>query len=456
MQIELWDISRPQPYDGNPRKLPEKAIKKVAASLKEFGFRSPIVVDEQDVILAGHTRLQAAKHLGLRQVPVHVATGLTAAQAKAYRIADNRVAQETDWLDDALKIELGALSDLGFDLDLTGFDVPELNRLLHSAEDVERAEETPAVPVNAVTVLGDVWILGNHRIICGDSTDASVVEKVLNGVKPHLMVTDPPYGVEYDPDWRNHAYRSDGTPLGASAKGMVRNDDKADWTEAWVLFPGEVAYIWHADRHASEVQKSIEAAGFSVRCQIVWAKNNIAIGRGDYHWQHEPCWYAVRTKGKGHWQGDRSQSTLWKIDKPQKSETGHGTQKPIECMKRPIENNSSMGQAVYEPFSGSGTTIMAGELTGRHVHAIELNPAYVDVAVMRWQEFTGQQAVHEETGKTFEELKDARFDPAKNSAGSYDDGIKALRARKETEDQKAEHDRQQERPRKQRRKAAQS
>src|SRR5690606_29111096 len=427
MNIELWEISRPKPYEGNPRKLPEKAIKKVAASIKEFGFRSPIVVDEQEVILAGHTRLEGAKSLGLKKVPVHVAIGLTEAQCRAYRIADNRVAQETDWLEDALKIELDALDELGFDLDLTGFDVPELNRLMQDDEEQERAEETPEPPVNPVSILGDVWILGNHRLLCGDSTVATDVDKVLVGVKPHLMVTDPPYGVEYDPDWRNHAYRSDGTPLGASAKGTVRNDDKADWTEAWQLFPGDVAYIWHAGGHASEVQRSVEAAGFTIRCQVIWAKNNIAIGRGDYHWQHEPCWYAVREKKKGHWQGDRSQSTLWKIDKPQKSETGHSTQKPIECMRRPICNNSSPGQAVYEPFSGSGTTIMAGELTGRHIHAIELNPQYVDVTVERWQNFTGQQAIHEETGKTFEEMKDARFDPDKNSAECYNVAIEALR-----------------------------
>jgi len=422
MKVELWDIERPKPYEGNPRKLPEKAIKKVAASIKEFGFRSPVVVDEQGIILAGHTRLEAAKSLGLKKVPVHVAEGLTEAQRRAYRIADNRVAQETDWLEDALKLELEALDELGFDLDLTGFDVPELNKLMHSDEDVAKAEETPELPVNAVTVLGDVWLLGTHRILCGDSTVATDVDKVLAGVKPHLMVTDPPYGVEYDANWRNEALGE-----GKRAIGEVKNDGKADWTESWQLFPGNVAYIWHAGRHASEVQRSIEAAGFAIRCQVIWAKNNIAIGRGDYHWQHEPCWYAVREKKNGHWQGDRSQSTLWKIDKPQKSETGHSTQKPVECMRRPIENNSSPGQAVYEPFSGSGTTIMAAELTGRVCLAIELNPAYVDVAVERWQTFTGLSAIHEATGKTYEDMKDARYDPAKNSAGSYNDGISALR-----------------------------
>jgi DNA modification methylase len=259
----------------------------------------------------------------------------------------------------------------------------------------------PAVPV---TVLGDVWVIGKHRIVCGDSTDADTVAKVLNGVEPHLMVTDPPYGVEYDASWRNTAKRADGTPIGASAIGKVENDARADWSEAWALFPGEVAYVWHAGLFAGVVADSLVNTGFSLRSQIIWSKQQFAIGRGDYHWQHEPCWYAVRKGKTGHYDGGRKQSTLWQIPKPQKSETGHSTQKPVECMKRPIENNSSPGQAVYEPFSGSGTTIIAGEMTGRCVYAIELSPAYVDVAVKRWQEFTGKDAIHEASGKTFKEL----------------------------------------------------
>ena len=176
------------------------------------------------------------------------------------------------------------------------------------------------------------------------------------------------------------------------------NDDRSDWREAWALFPGDVAYIWHSGNKAHVVAESIEAAGFDIRAQIIWAKSQFVIGRGHYHPHHEPCWYAVRTKqgATGHWQGDRKQSTLWQIDKPRKSETGHSTQKPVECMKRPIENNSSPGQAVYEPFSGSGTTIIAAEMTGRTCHAIELNPAYIDVAVKRWEQFTGQKATREE------------------------------------------------------------
>jgi DNA modification methylase len=227
-------------------------------------------------------------------------------------------------------------------------------------------------------------------------------------VKPHLMVTDPPYGVEYEADWRNKAKRADGSVIGGKAVGQVLNDDKADWREAWALFPGDVAYVWHAGVYSPTVADSLNACEFDLRALIVWAKNRMVIGRGHYHHAHEPCWYAVRKKGTGHWAGDRKQTTLWEIDTPRKSETGHSTQKPVECMKRPIENNSSPGQAVYEPFSGSGTTIIAGEMTGRCVHAIELNPTYVDVAVKRWQDFTGKPAIHESSGKTFDEMKAAK------------------------------------------------
>lgn len=432
-RIEVWPIDKIKPYPNNPRTIPEKAIAKVAGSLKEFGFQKPIVVDEAGVIIAGHVLLKAAHKAGILRVPVMV-SNLDENAARAYRIADNRTSQETDWLEDLLKVEITALETDGFDLSSLGFDDRELQKILSDDEEIARAEETPEPPVNPVSVEGDVWVLGNHRIICGDSTKAEVVEKLLGPVKPHLMVTDPPYGVEYDPAWRNKAVRSDGGRPNGRAIGTVMNDGKADWTEAWALFPGDVAYVWHAGRHASEVQHSVEAAGFAIRCQIVWAKNNIAIGRGDYHWQHEPCWYAVREKATGHWCGARDQSTLWKIDKPQKSETGHSTQKPVECMRRPIMNNSSPGQAVYEPFSGSGTTIIAGEMTGRHVYAIELNPAYVDVAVKRWQDFTGQTATLDGDGRTFDAIDTARFkdgETHKDSHDSYTAGIDAMREKLE-------------------------
>jgi DNA modification methylase len=259
-----------------------------------------------------------------------------------------------------------------------------------------------------VAVAGDLWLLGKHRLLCGDSTVATDVERVLGGVKPHLLVTDPPYGVEYDPEWRNRAKRADGTVLGAASTGKVQNDSRADWREAWALFPGDIAYVWHGALHAPTVADSLKASDFEIRSQIVWAKKSLVIGRGHYHWQHEPCWSAVRKGGTGHWAGDRKQSTLWNIatkgDKAEDAAQIHGTQKPVECMRRPIVNNSSPGQAVYEPFCGSGTTIIAAETTGRVCHGIELDPKYIDVIVKRWQAFTGKTATLDGDGRTFDAI----------------------------------------------------
>ena len=235
-----------------------------------------------------------------------------------------------------------------------------------------------------------------------DLTDALVVEKALNGVQPHLMVTDPPYGVEYDASWRSEI-NNDG-PNSKRAVGRVLNDDKADWREAWALFPGDVAYVWHAGIFSPLVSESLAFCNFDMRALIIWAKQRHTFGRGHYHHMHEPCWYAVKKGKTGHWHGDRKQITLWAIENNRNNETGHSTQKPVECMKRPIENNSSPGQAVYEPFSGSGTTIIAAEMTGRSCHAIELNPAYVDIAVERWQNFTGQEATLEASGESYNEI----------------------------------------------------
>ncbi|MDP2737438.1 MAG: site-specific DNA-methyltransferase [Pseudorhodobacter sp.] len=261
---------------------------------------------------------------------------------------------------------------------------------------VEGEDDIPEPPVTPVSVAGDLWLLGSHRLICGDSTSADVVGRLLGDVKPLLMVTDPPYGVEYDPSWRNQAGAAK-----TKRTGKVLNDDRADWREAWSLFPGDVAYVWHGALHAATVADSLTAAGFAVRSQIIWAKDRLVLSRGDYHWQHEPCWYAVRVKGKGHWAGDRKQTTLWHISgKDQDAAPVHGTQKPVECMRRPILNNSSPGQAVFEPFMGSGTTLIAAETTGRVCFGIELNPVYVDVAIERWQQFTGANAVLAEPSQT--------------------------------------------------------
>ena len=409
IKTEVRAIGALIPFARNSRTHSDEQVAQIAASIREFGWTNPILVDGENGIIAGHGRLAAARKLGLADVPVIVIDHLTDAQKRALVIADNKLALNAGWDFELLASEIEGLGEDGFDLSLLGFNEDELaNLLAEKTEGLVDPDDIPEAPANPVSVLGDVWLLGKHRIVCGDSTDADTVAKCLNGVVPHLMVTDPPYGVEYDANWRNEAKRPDGSLYGGFALGVVENDSKADWSEAWALFPGDVAYVWHAGNMAHIVAESLLSCDLNIRAQIIWAKSQFVIGRGDYHPQHEPCWYAVRKGRKGHYDGGRKQSTVWNIDKPQKSETGHSTQKPVECMKRPIENNSSPGQAVYEPFSGSGTTIIAGEMTGRSIHAIELNPAYVDVAVKRWQDFTGQEAIHEATGKTFAEMADIK------------------------------------------------
>jgi DNA modification methylase len=409
-RVERRSVASLTPYARNARTHSDEQVAQIAASIREWGWTVPVLVDERGEIIAGHGRVLAAQRLGLADVPCMVAAGWSEAQRRAYVLADNKLTLNGGWNDELLRVELADLQDMGFGLELTGFGEDELGKLLALPnEGLTDPDEVPEPPAEPVTVAGDVWLLGRHRIICGDSTSADTVAALLGDVKPHLMVTDPPYGVEYDADWRNRADRANGKPFGARAVGKVESDERADWREAWALFPGDVAYIWHAGIHAGTVADSLIASDLLIRSQIIWAKNQMAIGRGDYHWQHEPCWYAVKKGRTGHYDGGRKQTTLWQIDKPRKSETGHSTQKPVECMKRPIENNSSPGQAVYEPFSGSGTTIIAGEMTGRHIYAIELNPAYVDVAVKRWQEFTGQQATLEGDGRPFDEIASERI-----------------------------------------------
>ena len=398
------------PYARNARTHSDEQVAQIAASIREFGFINPVVIDGTSGIVAGHGRVLAARKLGMAEVPTIEVAHLTPAQRRAYILADNKLALNAGWDSDLLKVELTDLGGDGFDLSVIGFSSDELAALLaDKTEGLTDPDSVPDVPVDPVSRLGDVWVMGRHRIICGDSTSADDVGKCLGAVRPHLMVTDPPYGVDYDPEWRERA----GVSTATAAKGKVLNDDRADWREAWALFPGDVAYVWHGDKQLVSIAEQLTQAKFDLRNLIVWGKSALVIGRGNYHSQHETCWYAVRTKATGHWSGDRKQTTLWQIPKPQKSETGHSTQKPVECMKRPIENNSSPGQAVYEPFSGSGTTIIAGEMTGRSVYAIELHPPYVDVAVNRWQEFTGEAAILEATGQTFAALSAERQDHGK-------------------------------------------
>lgn len=381
-EFNLLSVDSLIPYARNSRTHSDAQVAAVAASIREFGFTNPVLVRGDGTIVAGHGRVLAARKLGMAEVPCIDVSHMSEAQMRAYVIADNKLAEQAGWDDDLLKIEIAALSVTGFDLGLIGFSQDEIDAMLAAAGTPGNTDPdvAPEPPVHPVSRLGDVWVLGRHRIICGDSTIATDVERLLGGVKPHLMVTDPPYGVEYDPT------RTSNNPLKA---GKVLNDDIADWRAAWALFPGDVAYVWHASMFTHVVLDSLESCGFERRAMIIWVKNAFTLGRGHYHWQHEPAWYLVRKGATGHWAGDRKQTSVWNIKAREDGGHGHSTQKPVECMRRPIENNSSPGQAIYEPFSGSGTTIIAAEQTGRCCYAIELNPAYVDVAVRRWQDFAG-------------------------------------------------------------------
>jgi len=391
---------------------PPQAVDKVAASIREFGWRQPIVVDQQGVIICGHTRLLAARQLGLRQAPVHVAGNLTPVQVRAYRLLDNRSHEETDWDCELLGLELLDLKDLDIDLSLTGFDPQEIDTLLATEEEMdEQANQVPELPSEPVTRSGDLWICGAHHVLCGDATDPECVRRVLGAAQPLLMVTDPPYGVEYDPAWREKA------GLGKPRQtGTVRHDDRTDWTPAYQLFAGDVIYVWHAGVHAAEVAMGIQATGFVIRAQIIWSKQHFALSRGAYHWQHEPCWYAVRNGGRSHWRGDRTQSTIWEVanlnpfgGNHQEGATGHGTQKPVELMRRPMVNHTARGQAVYDPFLGSGTTLMAAELTERVCYGMDIDARYCDVIVRRWQAFTGRKAILDETDQSFDQIAAERL-----------------------------------------------
>jgi DNA modification methylase len=411
LQVHWWPIDKAIPYAKNSRKIPERAVDKVAASIREFGWRQPIVVDKDGVIIIGHVRRLAAKKLGLTQIPVHIAGNLTLMQAKALRIMDNRSHEETDWDLDLLGPELEELQSLDFDLDLTGFDPHEIEDFLADPDLDERANAVPPLPEHPVTRPGDLWVCGRHRIFCGDSTNSDVVSRLCGRTKPFIMATDPPYGVEYDPLWREEA------GLGQQRQtGKVANDDQTDWTAAYKLFTGDVAYVWHAGIHASEVANGLKNAGFEIRAQIIWSKQHFAMSRGHYHWRHEPCWYAVRKGKRSNWCGDRTQSTVWEVpnlnpmggDRNEKA-TGHGTQKPVELMRRPIVNHTKRGDVVYDPFLGSGTSMMAAELTDRTCYGIDIDPRYIDVSILRWQDFNGNDATLEADGRTFEQVKAERL-----------------------------------------------
>jgi DNA modification methylase len=379
------------PYARNPRKN-EEAVAKVAASIKEFGWRQPIVVDKDYVVIAGHTRLMAARSLELKEVPIHVALDLTEAQVKAYRLADNRVAEEAEWDYDLLKLELEDLGGTGIDLGLLGFNPEELDDLLIDPEEINAlpSDEDDEIPdeVEAVCQPGDIWQLGMHRICCGDATDRSFYQLVLGEQQVDMVLTDPPYNVNYQ---------------GKTDQGMtIKNDNMKDGdfrnfiADVYVnLFTcmreGAPIYVFHADSEGHHFRQGMRNAGLKLSECLVWKKNRLVLGRHDYQWQHEPVLYGWKEGAAHPWYSDRSQTTIMEFDRPAKS-TEHPTMKPVELLTYLLGNSSKKGDLVWDSFLGSGSTLIACERTGRRCVGLEIDPHYCDVIIKRWEDLTGQKA----------------------------------------------------------------
>lgn len=406
MDVKKVDIDSIKPYENNPRKN-NAAVKKVAESLKEYGWQQPIVVDKNSVIVVGHTRYKAAKRLKMKKVPVHVAVDLTDKQIKAYRLADNRTAQEANWNDDLLKFEFEGLKNLEFDLELTGFDGFEIDKILNLNAD----ESTGDVDCNIdklaeqskgkiITKFGDIWELGNHRLMCGDSTTEDVATLVGDN-SINLVVTDPPYNV---------AYNGKRNEREIIANDMISNDDfilllkHALENCKNVMAKDASIYVWHSSTFQFILQKSLEELGFEIRNQIVWVKNHFTISYGRYNQQHELLFYAHFKNESDKWHGDAAQSTTWQFDRLVSSKL-HPTMKPIGLIQKSINNSSKAGDNVLDVFGGSGSTLIACEKTDRKCFMLEVDPQYVDVIIQRWQEFTGKLAFLSKNGKTFKQLR---------------------------------------------------
>lgn len=398
MQVEWAPIASVIPYARNPRRN-EAAVAKVAASLREYGWRQPIVVDDTLTVIAGHTRLAAARSLGMTTVPVHVARGLTKAQVRAYRIADNRTGQEAEWDNDLLALEFADLAGEGFDLSLTGFDPDELTALMAPASgilDGADLDDAPPLPAEPITKPGDLIILGRHRVLSGDSTKAEDVARLMVGSVAECLWTDPPYGVSY---------------VGKTKDALTIENDGAEGLEALLggafaaadsaLAPGGRVYCAApAGPRNLAFRVAFVAAGWRLHQELVWVKSSMVLGHADYHYRHEPILYGYKPGegrvGRGdhpgtRWYGDHSQTSVFEIDKPSRSKE-HPTMKPVELVRRCLENSSKAGDVILDTFGGSGTTLLAAEVLGRTACLMELDPRYCDVIVMRWETATGEKA----------------------------------------------------------------
>ena len=382
MKIEERKLADLKPYEKNPRKN-DTAVQAVANSIKEFGFNVPIVVDRNDVIIAGHTRYKAAQKLGLAKVPTIKVDNLTPEQVKAFRLADNKAGEIAEWDLDILAEELKEITDL--DMEDFGFDMSAFGDAEPMDEEVDDFEED----VESRCKPGDLWQLGNHRLICGDSTDMGVVERLMDGKLADLLLTDPPYNVDY---------------TGKTKEALKIQNDKMDnntfrqflrdafSTADAFMRPGAIFYIWHADLEGYNFRGACVDNEWQIRECLIWNKNTMVLGRQDYQWKHEPCLYGWKEGASHYWSSDRSQTTVLEFDKPSKSEL-HPTMKPVALFAYQIKNSSKKGDIVLDLFGGSGTTIIACQEMQRLAYVCELDPHYCDVIINRWEELTGEQAV---------------------------------------------------------------
>lgn len=400
-KVTYMDTDSLIPYANNPR-LNDNAVDAVAASIKEFGFKVPIVVDGENVIINGHTRLKAAHKLGLKQVPVIVADDLTPEQVKAFRIADNKTSELADWDLQKLEIELDGIDDI--DMSEFGFCDGDFGLSLDAGDskeddfDVDAALDDASEPKSK---LGDVYRLGDHYLMCGDSTNPDDVDKLMGGTVADLYLTDPPYNVAV---WQNMG-PSKAKRLHHRTDGLVVKNDSWDDDDAFVEFlkqafgnalevmkPGAAFYIWYAASQGMNFQRACKECGMQVRQVLVWVKNALSLGRQDYQWRHEPCLYGWKDGAAHNWYSDRKQTTVLEFDKPRVS-IEHPTMKPVELFDYQIRNSSKKGDVVLDLFGGSGTTLIACEQSGRKSYMMELDPHYVDVIINRWETFTGGKAV---------------------------------------------------------------
>lgn len=403
LKVVYRAVSELIPYARNARTHSDEQVARIAASIKEFGWTNPILIDGSKGIIAGHGRVLAARKLGLEKVPTIELSGLTEAQKRAYILADNRLALDAGWDEEMLKLEFAELEKEGFELSKTGFGDEEIREMMADLDrEVDGVEdiETPEPPKNPKTKRGEVWILGTHRLMCGDSTSVEDVQEVMGGVLADLWLTDPPYNVAYQGKTKDAlTIQNDEMDDESFRRFLVSAYSAADS----VLKEGAAFYIWHADSEGFNFRGACRDVGWKVRECLIWSKNTFVLGRQDYQWQHEPCLYGWKDGAAHNWYSDRSQTTILEFDRPNRN-AEHPTMKPVGLFQYLIGNSTKPGDIVLDSFGGSGTTLIACEQSGRSARILELDPCYCDVIIERWQNLTGQRAVRESDKVAYNDL----------------------------------------------------